>query len=188
MKWFSYLLVFLLAVVVSVLLAPLLPLFAVMSYGACGNGSYSAVEPRLPRWLRWFDNPDNSLWGDLGWQKSHCPNYYGCYLGMVLWLWRNKAGRVKYDLLAVVPPEPVQYTGTVGIDSEPYQSGKLVCRSGPYWQWKWVSKPIGSRCLLLSFGWLLDMFIPAPGVSPPTKAKFLCQIQFSTRKRPVYGE
>ena len=176
MTWLKSFCLYVVAVIVSTLLAPFLPLFAVMRFGQCGNASYQAIEPRLPLCLRWFDNPDNSLWGDFGWQKLHCPDFYGCYLGMVRWLWRNKAGGFVWDALGAKVEGKITWQGTRGIDNEPYKAGKLTCQCGEYWQWKYVSRPIGKRCLYLNFGWLLDAFIDQPFYAP--KARFLAQIQF----------
>jgi hypothetical protein len=99
---------------------------------------------------------------------------------MVRWLWRNKAGNFVENKLGAKIVEPVLSTGTLQINNEPYKAGKLVCKSGEYWQWKYVSRPFGTRCLYLNFGWLLDAFVEVPDRYP--KARFLCQIQFATRK------
>jgi len=179
-RYLKSLLLYLVAVVVSTAAAPILPLFAVMCYGHSNNRTRLLFEPRLPTWLAWFDNPDNSLWGDDGWQREHCPRFFGCYRGMVRWLWRNKAGGFVWNVLGAKVAGSITWEGTPGIDSSPYKAGKLTCRSGDYWQWKWVSPPIGRRCLVLNFGWLLDAFIDNPFYAPA--ARFLFQIQFSEIK------
>jgi hypothetical protein len=45
----------------AMLLAPVLPIFAKNTYGPIGNNNGFAVEPRLPRWLEWFNTTIYSL-------------------------------------------------------------------------------------------------------------------------------
>ena len=75
-RYLILLLAYLVFFIVAMLVAPLLPLFATMRDGPADNANKRAVEPRLPRWLFWFDtSTDNSLWGDHGWRTKHCPKY-----------------------------------------------------------------------------------------------------------------
>ena len=86
--------------VFATLIAPILPLFATEQMGSSDNNNAWLYEPRLPKWLNWFQTPDNSLWGDKGWQTIHYPAYKS-YIGQVLWLIRNSAHGLVNGLLAV---------------------------------------------------------------------------------------
>lgn len=157
--------------------APVLPLFATMQDGWSDNSHARAVEPRLPWWLGWFMTPDNSLWGDNGWQTKHCPNFKS-YWGMVKWLWRNRAYGFSWTVLAcpVADPSTAVVVGDLNIDRNNGRFGSFRIMLGDYWQRKWVTR-IGSTDFLVSLniGWLLDTYVknPATVVEQP-KALFLC--------------
>lgn len=73
-RYLMLLLAYLVMFIVSMLVAPLLPMFALMRAGPADNANKAEVGPRLPAWLFWFDtSTDNSLWGDTGWRTLHCP-------------------------------------------------------------------------------------------------------------------
>lgn len=97
-RWTISVLVMVLFGLLNLVVAPLLPLFKENRLGWSSNHSIELVEPRLPKWLSWFDTSDNSLYGDGGWQTEHCP-YYKSYFGMVRWLWRNGGHNFNYKVL-----------------------------------------------------------------------------------------
>lgn len=122
-----FLIASLLAHACAVLLAPVLPLFAVERLGRSDNNKYLRVEPRLPLWLAWFDTPDNSLRGDARWDREHT---FG-YLSMVGWLLRNRVYGFNWTVLSLPEGHPSA------------------------WQWhrKFYFKTF---YLDLNFGWMLD--------------------------------
>lgn len=169
------------------IVAPILPLFATMQDGWSDNSHYRAVEPRLPWWLGWFMTPDNSLWGDNGWQTKHCPNFKS-YWGMVKWLCRNRAYGFSWTVLAcpVGDPAAAVVDGDLNIDRNNGRFGSFRIVLGDYWQRKWVTR-IGNTDYLVSLnvGWLLDPYVKNPET---VKAQPLALYLFSPRfGRVVYA-
>ena len=168
----------------SLLIAPLLPAFAHMRDGPINNGNGTGIGPRLPNWLYWFDTSyDNSLWGDGGWREQHCPNYWGVYLGMILWLWRNPACGFCWSVLAhtIAADETFSYTDSGnGLDVDKGK-GKfgwyLIKSSRGAFSLRWCREWHG---LIRSFeaGWLLDVYINDPeATAQHPKATFQFQPQ-----------
>lgn len=164
-RYLFLLVAYLLFFIVAMLAAPVLPLFAVMRDGPADNGHKTAVEPRLPGWLFWFDtSTDNSLWGDSGWRTEHCPDHWNSYWGMVLWLWRNPACGFSWSVIAhaVDLAETFELTSSgcgLDLDKGRGQQGWYRIRSdrGAF-QFRWVKE---WRGLEFSFesGWLLDVYL-----------------------------
>lgn len=82
LHWLLFVLVYLIAIVVTAIITPILPAFA-------------TKENRLPEWLSWFSTPDSDLDGDKGWKNQHSkwlevfPLWSQQYLKRVFWLYRN---------------------------------------------------------------------------------------------------
>lgn len=156
---------FVIVYLVGMLLAPVLPMFARMRSGPSDNGNATAIEPRLPRWLFWFDtSTDNSLWGDAGWRTKHCPGRWNTYFGMVLWLWRNCACGFSWRVIAhrvnVAEVFALSSSGCgLALDKGRQQQGWYLIRSdrGAF-QLRWVME---WRGLQFSFegGWLLSVYL-----------------------------
>lgn len=160
-RWLLYLPAALAGELLTVILAPALPLF---------------INPRgtLPRWLSWFDTPDNPAIGDMG----HRLRWAGKsrYWQIVFWYLRNRAYGLKWGPLGAPVHETVVVIGD--ILTSRWHAGSLRCRSGAYWQWKWVRPiPLTGYCLMFNFGWLLDDFVDGDAAQP--KALYL----FSPRVR-----
>lgn len=160
-RLFAYLLFFCLAM----LAAPVLPLFATPRYGPVNNNGALAIEPRLPRWLFWFDTAtDNSLWGDTGWRTRHCPKYWNTYWGMVLWLWRNPACGFAWSVAAHIIETDEAFAlrssgDGLAIDKSTHANGWFTIDSSlGAFQFRWIKTVFG---LQLSFesGWLLDVYL-----------------------------
>lgn len=154
MRWTIYLLVSFVMQLVALVITPLLPLFASPREGRSENGNVIAVGPRLPRWLAWFDTPDNDLYGDPKWRTSHD----GGHWSQVGWLYRNSLYQFKWSVLsAPIDRFKVMFDGDRLINRNNGHYGELRVKMGDYWQYKLV-KPIGSTgyCWMLNFGWLLD--------------------------------
>jgi len=151
-KYVAYLIVSLLAHACALLLAPVLPLFAVYRLGRSDNNKYLRVEPRLPLWLAWFDTPDNSLRGDARWDREHT---FG-YLSMVGWLLRNRAYGFHWTVLSRAVQSERTVTGdpNIGYQGSRFGTLKIVQPNG-VWQYK-VVRPLFGKVFEGNFGWLLD--------------------------------
>lgn len=152
--------------VFATLIAPILPLFARVTLGNSDNNNAQIYEPRLPTWLSWFQTPDNSLWGDKGWQTIHYPNYKS-YLGQVLWLIRNSGhGLVNGPLAAKFDRiSDIASVGNPWLDRRnPDHAGQsFTAQCGDYFQWmKIVRVPILKRSIYVNIGWLFDPFVENP--------------------------
>lgn len=164
-RYLALLIAYLLFFIISMLMAPVLPLFASLRDGPADNANKRAIEPRLPRWLFWFDtSTDNSLWGDTGWRTKHCQDHWDTYWGMVQWLWRNPACGFSWSVIAhaVDLSETFKVTSSgcgLDLDKGRYQQGwfKIVSDRGAF-QFRWVKE---WRGLQFNFeaGWLLDVYL-----------------------------
>lgn len=137
----------LLITLVAMVFAPILPIFATMQEGLIDNGSATGIEPRLPKWLNWFQTPDNSLWGDQTFKQLNPP----CYWSEVKWLWRNPAYAFA---LRYIPGEQGQYWGDNTIrDNDNAKAGWCFVKAGGLFQFTWIY-PIGfNRCIMVNLGW-----------------------------------
>ena len=137
----------LLLTLVAVLLAPIMPWFAVQKEWWCDNHSYRAVGPVLPSWLNWFMTPDNTLEGDATFQKLNPHSYWS----EVKWLWRNPAYSFALRSLEV-PYESVIKGDTSIKDNDNAKAGWCLVTVNNLFQFRWVC-PIGfSRCIYCNFG------------------------------------
>ena len=158
-RWALSVIAMLLFGILNLTVAPILPTFREERSGLVGNASAIAVEPRLPRWLSWFDCEDNSLYGDDGWKTEHCPEYK-TYFGMVRWLWRNGGHNFNYQVLGC-------------------QTGNILKVSSFLWKnddgfWKYRRFiPVGRRCLEVFLGWNLSG-------EPSELNKVVCQFRIRT--------
>lgn len=137
----------------------LFPAFASKRLGPADNGNSYAVEPRLPKWLAWFDTPDNSLWGDTGWRTIHCPNW-NSYWGMALWLFRNSSTGFSRSVLAsLVHQEDIRWSGNPHISSDRNVVGVFKASDGNgAWQYKRVF-PLAGKFVGINLGWNIDPMV-----------------------------
>ena len=158
-RYLVFLIASLLVEVVARIIAPVLPAFATMQPGKTDNNNSFATEPRLPRWLAWFQTPDNSLWGDTGWRTIHYPNY-DSYWGMVRWLWRNSAtGFARSVLARGVFLRDVKYTGNPKVTAErPGIFDTFRATDGSTWQFK-KAFPLWGKNIGFNFGWQINSMI-----------------------------
>jgi len=173
-RYLAYLLINFTVDVFATLIAPLLPLFATEQWGNSDNNNARADEPRLPKWLIWFQTPDNSLWGDKGWQTIHYPAYKS-YLGQVLWLIRNSGhGLVNGPLSAKFDRiSDIQCTGNPRLDRHnPDHAGQAFFAGyKDYWQHMEIVKlPLINRLIYINFGWLFDPFVENPATTDAYRA------------------
>lgn len=156
-RWILYLVVLFVMSIVAFIVTPLLPLFREWREGPIDNNHSIAYGWRLPKWLFWFDTPDNPLTGDSHFRELNEMSYWS----MVKWLYRNSLYGFKWSVLAAERPEGYVQVGTGDkrINRNNGIFGTYTARivDTDYWQWKRV-KPIGNTgyCTMLNFGWLLD--------------------------------
>ena len=138
----------LLLTLIAVILAPILPLFAVQKLWWCDNHSYQAVGPVLPTWLNWFQTPDNTLNGDSTFQSLNGISYWA----KVKWLWRNPA--YSFALRYLNNPYYTQVWGDKTIkDNDNAKEGWCLVHANGLFQFTLVA-PIGfSRCVYINLGW-----------------------------------
>lgn len=132
---------------------PMLPAFAEIREGPLDNNNGFGYGYRLPKWLSWFDTPDNPLEGDSGFQSRE--GGYS-YLNAVKWLYRNSLYGLKWGLLAARIDDQRVFNGNPQVNYKGPVYGLLRVSCGKYWQWKKVTPLWGDYCAVLNFGWLLD--------------------------------
>ena len=143
----------------AIIIAPILPLFAIQQMGWCDNHNYEAIDPRLPNWLNWFMTPDNSLNGDYSFEKINGISYWS----KVKWLWRNPA--YSFAIRYLNNPYYTIVKGDKTIkDNDNAKAGWCFVRANGLFQFTFV-QPIGfSRCVYINLGWnvrgLVDDNIP----------------------------
>lgn len=142
MIWLALLPVSLLVTLLAYLLAPVLPLFAISR----------DREMWLPKWLWWFQTPDNSLWGDEGHRHRHpiaiYANYgvptlgYKAYWPQVIWLWRNPAYGFEWDGPLAAKVDSTMKLVLIGNPNIKNRTNAIAgwyfCRVGPYWNFKLI--------------------------------------------------
>lgn len=155
MNYKARLIVYIPFLIASVLLAPVLPLFAV-------------GQPQLPWWLSWFMTPDNDFPGDRGWPDTYC--------NRVRWLLRNPAYGFAWGPLSYTPTYDTKYTVTGDVTIRARNDAragwfKIVTNDGAY-EWTHI-KQIGSLpiCTKIRFGWILG------DAQPGRKALYLLSIR-----------
>lgn len=117
----------------------------------------------LPKCLRWFETPDNSLDGDNGWKTEHVlwlKN--GSYLKRVLWLYRNNVHGFSTNVLGFIIEEGFRYeiSGSEKVSNRPLYNGivlrKIINPNGRvYFQWYWVKAWSKTKCIRVNLGWKL---------------------------------
>ena len=145
----------------TIVLAPVLPVFARDELGPCDNNGHECVGPRLPSWLSWFMTPDNSLYGDETFERINGRSYWS----QVKWLWRNPG--YGFGVRYLKAPYATSLAGDPTIrDNDRARAGWCLARANGLFQFKWI-QPIGfQRCIYCNFGWNI-MGLVDPGV--PTK-------------------
>lgn len=159
--WFLLLPLWFVFNVLALILAPVLPLFATESFGACDNNNALRTEPRLPAWLSWFQTPDNSLNGDGTFERLNPPGYWS----KVLWLWRNPAYGFERSVLAahILPASTLTFIGEPQIGDKPQGlAGWCFVRIDSYWGFTYVKRVGATRCIKIVLGWKLKTYAEKP--------------------------
>jgi len=138
----------LLMTAIAVILAPVLPVFAVQKEWWLDNHAKRGVGPVLPSWLNLFMTPDNSLDGDATFERLNPPSYWS----KVKWLWRNPAYSVCLRYLTA--PYNTQVFGDKTIkDNDNAKAGWCFVKANGLFQFTWIA-PIGNaRCVRFTGGW-----------------------------------
>ena len=183
MRYILYLIACIFMEIVSVPLAFVLPFFARNAW--------------LPRWLSWFQTPDNSLEGDAGWQNEHwqwrkkLPDLFCIYVGYMGWLLRNRAYGFKWSVLAAkVVQDALRYEGDLSIKNrDDAKAGWFRVWMESYWQYKRIWQiPGQQRCVMLNFGWQLDNYVTDPTLYlTRPKALFMFSPRITAFRPPPAG-
>ena len=159
----------LLVTILTVILSPVLPMFATEQYGPLDNNSAQGFGPRLPKWLSWFQTPDNSLDGDATFERLNPPSY----MSKIKWLIRNPGYGFSVHYLTAPYYTTVSGDPTIK-DNDNAKAGWCCVNSNGLFQLRLVL-PIGfSRCLYCNFGWNI-MGLADPNLTPkpnPWEATF----------------
>jgi hypothetical protein len=152
----------LITTIVGILFAPLMALFATTQDGWNDNHSYWGPGPRLPKWLNWFQTPDNSLNGDASFQQLFPEKNYFSH---VHWLWRNPA--YAFALRNLVAPYTTTVAGDATIkDNDNAKEGWCLVRANGLFQFRYVKRIFTtSRCLYVNLGWNVIGLVD-PNVNP----------------------
>lgn len=143
-RWALYLPIMLVFGMISKALAPILPAFREDRHGPIDNNHGTAIEPRLPKWLAWFDTDDNSLYGDHGWKTKHTKDHTS-YWGMVGWLLRNGGHGFNYKVIGCrAKPMPERKSGEY-----------FWKRDDGYWLYRRFFKLTETRFVEVFLGWNL---------------------------------
>lgn len=172
----------------ALLLAPILPIFAEPRMGKVNNADKEAIGPRLPKWLSWFDTPDNSLYGDQGHEERW--KYAHSYLQMVVWLFRNPAYGFEWNgpLAANIKPEDVvEVSGNPWIKNRDNPvAGWYFCTVGDFWNYKLILPGYLGR--LLFFSVLMSILIVSTLLAPSWLIVAPMAALFTTKDLAFMGE
>jgi len=151
MIYISYLIlvpISLLLTLIAIILAPVMPVFAVQKEWWLDNHAKRGIGPVLPTWLNWFMTPDNSLDGDATFEKNNGISYWA----KVKWLWRNPA--YSFALRYLHTPYTTSVKGDPTIkDNDNAKKGWCLVHANGLFQFTSVT-PIGfSRCIYVNLGW-----------------------------------
>ncbi len=152
MRWFGFAVLNILMFVLAMVLAPVLPLFAI-------------GRDVLPAWLSWFQTPDNGLDGDANFKANVAPfrgDQVGWrrYVNRIRWLWRNPAYGFDISVLgfALAPETKVQTVGTRefsgALKSGWFFAMAINADGSMAWQF-YAVKVWGARASRVDFGWKL---------------------------------
>jgi len=139
----------LLLTLIAVILAPVLPVFAVDKEWWLDNHSKRGIGSVLPSWLNWFMTPDNDLYGDATFQSINGINYWA----MVKWLWRNPAYSFALKYLNE-PYETSVYGDKTIKDNDNAKAGYCFVRANGLFQLRYIKRIASTnRCILVNMGW-----------------------------------
>ena len=149
----------LLITLLAVILAPILPLFAIQKLWWCDNHAYQAVGPVLP--FNVFMTPDNTINGDATFQNLNGISYWS----KVKWLWRNPA--YSFALRYLNNPYYTKVWGDKTIkDNDNAKEGWCLVYANRLFQFVCVKRIFSSsRCIYINLGWNIRGLVD-DGVQP----------------------
>lgn len=114
----------------------------------------------LPRWLWWFQTPDNPLSAQIQdrWFPEH-DTPFKRWINNVSWLYRNSMYGFSETVLGFTIEEGFAYRciGDENVGNKPLHEGLvrryLTSGGKTYFQWYYVKAWSDTRCLRLNFGW-----------------------------------
>lgn len=164
----------LLATLLAVILAPVMPIFATQQEGYLDNAGSYGVGPRLPKWLSTFQTWDNSLNGDATFESLNPPSYWS----KVKWLWRNPAP--SFALRTLNAPYSTSYKGDPTIkDNDNAKAGCLFVKANGLFQFVYIKRiASSSRCIYVNCGWNIRALVD-PNVH--TGSTYIATFAFSPR-------
>lgn len=157
MMYLRYFLLATLSILGKVLNLPLAPLVVL----------FASEEGWLPKWLSWFQTPDNSLEGDRGWKTEHRPfkvvnSRFKRWWNRTRWLHRNSMYGFAISVLGadLSKAETVLITGNPKVSNRPLVEGLVIRRvylngKPRYFQWYYVKRWSKTRCIRINLGWKL---------------------------------
>ena len=181
LKWLLMVPVMLLVTALTFPLAFFLPFFAIEREGLQDNGNKFAMGWYLPKWLSWFQTPDNSLDGDNGWKTEHwqwrykLPEKLCTYVGRVGWLWRNPGYGIGIQYFYEQVPIVATFTGNDHVNDSPGVEGCCLVHAGGLFQLVYVKKISSNKCIYLNLGWNIKGLINDP------KTQYIATFAFSPR-------
>lgn len=178
MRWILLLPLSITMTLLALLLAPVLALLARERSTAMDDGSV-AIGYWLPRWLWWFQTPDNSLLGDGGHAERW--DHRISYARMVAWLWRNPAYGVEWDGPLAAR---INHTGAHVLFGNPWiknrqdaVAGWYYCRVADYWNFKVIAPLWGDLAFMGELGWKLQPW--AQERPDGDRAMYVCSIRLT---------
>lgn len=128
-KWVVFFIFYLIALVSTYILSPVLPLFAI-------------GKERLPKWLTWFQTPNAPLDGDRGYQYRY--TWLKCKYGRrVMWLIRNPAGGFCWSPIGyyIEAGTKVTFKGTKNVNETTPGWQLIATEDDKCLQFRFYSKP-----------------------------------------------
>ena len=168
LKWLIMVPVMLVVTVLTFPMAFVLPFFAQYREGPLNNGNDYGWGWYLPKWLNWFQTPDNSLDGDNGWKTEHwqwrykLPTALCTYVGRVGWLWRNPGYGVGVVYFDSAVPVVATYEGNPAVNDSPGVEGWCLVHAGGLFQFVWVKRISTGKCAYFNLGWNIKGLINDP--------------------------
>lgn len=182
--WFILAILNIFISIFAIVIAPILPAFV-------------AKDGHLPSYLSWFDTPDNTTDGDIGWRTEHRlwrndadvdTNPIKIYINRIFWLVRNNAYGFSYTLLnaELFSADRMVISGDPDVSNIPGHNGwvlRKIYRDGEleYWQFYFVKQyPFApTKCFRMNLGWKLWVF-----KGRDVKAPFVSSIGFGNQFGP----
>jgi len=154
LRYIILVIISLLADLVNYAVAPIVTLFA-------------SEDGWLPRWLWWFQTPDNPLDGDGGWQQKHRPyliedSKAKRWWNRTRWIYRNSMYGFAIDVLGAKTKgtDVLVVKGNPQVSNRPLTNGlvtRVLYRDNKpiYWQFYYVRAWSATRCIRINLGWKL---------------------------------